>query len=165
MVTIEPIGEQHLAFVQLHASHPSIGAASMVPYPYPADGAARWYDGVRARQADGLARVFAIQRHGQFSGVMSINGIAAESWSAELDYWVAFAFQGRGVATQAAALAMSFARESLGTRHLHSACLARNVASGRVLEKCGFREIGRITLPDGRFKGEEVRRFLCELSG
>jgi RimJ/RimL family protein N-acetyltransferase len=56
----------------------------------------------------------------------------------EVGYWIAREFWGRGVATAAL-------QELLRTRQerpIHAHVAAHNPASGRVLEKCGFRLLG-----------------------
>lgn len=93
--------------------------------------------------------------------MMSLNNIKENT--AELDYWVTYEFQGRGIATEAAGLAIRHARQSLNIVTLFSGCLLRNVASGRVLEKNGFKEINRTILEEGKFKGETFQRFQLRL--
>ena len=161
MITIEPIAREHLSLVQKHASNPAIGATSTVPHPYPAQGAMRWYEHISLRIAAGHSKVFAIKCDGGFCGVMSLNNIKENT--AELDYWVTYEFQGRGIATEAAGLAIRHARQSLNIVTLFSGCLLRNVASGRVLEKNGFKEINRTILEEGKFKGETFQRFQLRL--
>jgi [ribosomal protein S5]-alanine N-acetyltransferase len=159
MIGIEPIAPEHLPSVQVHASHPYVGATSTVPHPYPAGGAASWFEQVSARIAKGQSRVFAISEDGHFCGVISLNGIDTAKQTGEVDYWVAHDFKGRGIATAAVALVVRYARERLNLSKLFSSCLLRNETSSRVLAKNGFLEIGRVTLDDGKFKGEQVQRF------
>jgi RimJ/RimL family protein N-acetyltransferase len=56
----------------------------------------------------------------------------------EITYWIGRAYWGRGIAT--AALEAFLAVET--RRPLHARVAADNVASRRVLEKCGFRVVG-----------------------
>lgn len=164
MLQLVPIAERHLADVQAYASDPSIGAMSTVPSPYPADGAIRWYDQVADRVAQGRAVVFAMTEEGAFGGVISINGIDGGTARAHVDYWVAVPHQGRGIASQAVALAMDYAGTALNLKALLSNCLTANVASARVLERNGFVERDRSVISQGRFKGQELRRFYRRLA-
>lgn len=136
---------------------------SMVPSPYPHDGARAWYGVVIARMIEGRAAIFAITEEGEFRGVISINDIDREAGRAHLDYWVAVPWQGRGIAHRAAALAMDHARTALKLRALLSSCLTINHASARVLERNGFVEYGRVIVPAGKFAGKELRRFRVRL--
>jgi RimJ/RimL family protein N-acetyltransferase len=72
------------------------------------------------------------------------------SWPQEglrlVGYWLGRAYWGRGIATAALA---EYLRHDL-VRPLHAYVAAHNVASIRVLEKCGFVRVGDAhTAPDG----------------
>lgn len=137
-ITLKPIAAHHLPHVQSHASHPSIGAMSTVPWPYPEDGADVWFKRVSKRMEEKTAWVFAITCDDAFAGIVSVNDIDAANCSASIDYWVSVPFQGRGVATRAVALALEHLSPDMHTVSYSSRCLARNLASRRVLEKNGF---------------------------
>ena len=70
-------------------------------------------------------------------------------WEADgrrlVGYWIGRAFWGRGLATQALAEVVGI----VDARPLHADVVSTNVASIRVLEKCGFVEVGRHTADDG----------------
>ncbi len=68
-----------------------------------------------------------------------------ERIGAEVGYWLGRAFWGRGVATTALRLLTAHAFATHGElRRLWAVPFARNVASVRVLEKCGYRCEGRL---------------------
>ena len=163
MVSIEPIEPAHLSPLQKFAADLRIGATSNVPSPYPEDGALRWYKEVRNRVERHESCVFAIRDDRTVCGVVSLNNINQVNRTAELDYWVAVEHQNKGIATQAAQLATHYARNTLGLKVLYSSCLARNVASSRVLEKNGFEELEVNIFDTGKFKGERSRRFRLQL--
>jgi RimJ/RimL family protein N-acetyltransferase len=60
----------------------------------------------------------------------------------ELGYWVARPCWGRGIATEAAAAVLAYARDSLRLPRLGAGHFTDNPASGRVLQKLGFRPTG-----------------------
>jgi len=82
------------------------------------------------------------------------------SWQSEgrryVGYWVARDFWGRGIATAALAEYLGEVRQ----RPLHALVSTDNVGSIRVLEKCGFVEIGPA---DDKFADEGVPGLLYEL--
>ena len=82
------------------------------------------------------------------------------SWSAHgrryIGYWLGREYWGRGLATAALA---DFVRE-LPERPLHALVSTDNVASIRVLEKCGFVVVGPA---DDKLADEGVPGFLYEL--
>ncbi|WP_158752834.1 GNAT family N-acetyltransferase [Dyella sp. S184] len=163
MISITAISEIHLPDVQLYASDPKIGAMSNLPSPYPQNGAVQWFSAVSERIAAGQSHVFAVVSKESFCGIISLNAINHEAKSAELDYWIASPFQRRGIATQAASLAIRYATETLSPRKIFSACLSSNEASARVLEHNGFIEISRHQLKSGKFVGHEIRRFCLQM--
>lgn len=156
---LSPIAERHLVDVQTYATHPDIGRMSLVPSPYPANGAWEWFESVKARRSMGNCEVFAVTEGEWFCGVISLSANKADWSTAHIDYWIAVPFQGRGVGTAAVGLAVTEASLGRGVRQLFSTCLLENKASARVLLKNGFRERDSIVAGDGRFAGQILRRF------
>ncbi|MFJ7997225.1 GNAT family N-acetyltransferase [Streptomyces sp. NPDC096310] len=66
--------------------------------------------------------------------------------SASLGYWVDAGYTGRGLATRLVEEVCRAARDDLGLHRVEAATVLANVASQRVLRKCGFEMIG--TAPD-----------------
>jgi RimJ/RimL family protein N-acetyltransferase len=77
----------------------------------------------------------AIVADGEVAGTIGSWGGADDR---EVTYWIGRAFWGKGVATRA--LAAFLAVDP--TRPMHARVAADNIASRRVLEKCGFRVVG-----------------------
>src|SRR5262249_55663572 len=61
---------------------------------------------------------------------------------AELGYWIAPAFQNRGLVTEAARTLLRFAFTKLALHKVTVGCITDNTGSRRVIEKLGFRLIG-----------------------
>jgi RimJ/RimL family protein N-acetyltransferase len=64
-----------------------------------------------------------------------------------LGYWLGREFWGKGVGTRAVTLFLQHET----TRPLHADVDIANVASIRLLERCGFRQIGTVKEEDGEF--------------
>ncbi len=89
---------------------------------------------------------FAIEADGELAGGIGyIRKTDVERIGAEVGYWLGRAFWGRGIATAALRLltAHAFAADP-ELRRLWAVPFARNVASARVLEKCGYRLEGTL---------------------
>lgn len=71
-------------------------------------------------------------------------GLAPDEGGHELGYWLAPDAWGRGYATEAGRAVVAIARHALGLKHLHSGHFVDNPASGRVLQKLGFRATGQV---------------------
>ncbi len=85
----------------------------------------------------------------------------------ELGYWIGRAFWGRGYATEAGRAVIAMARDSLRLRKLNAGHFIDNPASGRVLEKLGFRRTSVVVprFSAGRREAAPCRLFeldLCE---
>jgi len=83
----------------------------------------------------------------------------------EFGYWIARDHWGRGYATEAGRAIIACARHSLRLRKLNAGHFLDNPASGRVLEKLGFRPTGSIVLRHSAGRGEDVpcRLFALDL--
>jgi RimJ/RimL family protein N-acetyltransferase len=84
----------------------------------------------------------------------------------EFGYWIARRFWGLGFATEAGRAVIDFARDSLRIRRLNAGHFLDNPASGRVLEKLGFRPTGRVErrYSAGRREAAPSRLFELDLS-
>jgi len=95
-----------------------------------------------------------------FAGSLVLFG--AEQGSAELGFWVHPGRRGKGLARDAVALAIKFAKRS-GFVRLTARTLPENQASQRVLEQAGF--ISGDVMRDVAPSGQEVALipYLCDL--
>jgi ribosomal-protein-alanine N-acetyltransferase len=91
---------------------------------------------------------WAIEHDGRAVGCIGFDDIRFElrAWRlvrAELGYWIAPPLWGRGLMTEAAHAVMRCGFEMIGLHKITVGCLVENVASRRVIEKLGFRSVGR----------------------
>ncbi|MDQ2991896.1 MAG: GNAT family N-acetyltransferase [Candidatus Eremiobacteraeota bacterium] len=106
------------------------------PYPYTRADAAAW---VAIASAENPTDTFVIDVDGAFAGCVAIQVHDGEKTGvAEFGYWIAPAFWGRGIATEAACLLVTHALYARCLRRLEAEVFAPNLASARVLQKCGF---------------------------
>jgi RimJ/RimL family protein N-acetyltransferase len=95
-----------------------------------------------------------VRRSDELVGVIGL-APQGECRSAELGYYVGRPHWGQGLATEAAQAIVRFGLETMGYAKLTSRYHADNPASGRVLEKLGFKTVGRSQYPclaDGKSK-------------
>jgi RimJ/RimL family protein N-acetyltransferase len=69
----------------------------------------------------------------------------------EIGYWIAAPFRGKGIMTQALPVVLRYGREVRGLLRFEAPVFAHNLASERVLLKCGFTMEG--LAPKAYFKG------------
>lgn len=106
------------------------------PYPYTKRDAIWWVD--KGAQENG-AVTKAIEFNNEFVGSVGIQPQAGwKSHTAEIGYWIAEPYWGKGIATEALRQMTNLGMRELGLRKLFAPVLAPNIASMRVLEKCGY---------------------------
>jgi len=89
------------------------------------------------------------------------------SGAMEFGYWIARRHWGRGYATEAGRALLATARHGLRLKRLDAGHFLDNPASGRVLEKLGFKPTGTIVPYYSAGRGEEApcRLFELDLGG
>jgi [ribosomal protein S5]-alanine N-acetyltransferase len=113
------------------------------PYPYTQRDADYWI--ALATSASHRARHYAIEVAGILAGGIGVEPYGGErSGTAAFGYWLGRAYWGRGVATDAARMLSDYVLGDGTLRRLEARVFAPNVASARVLEKCGFKLEGRL---------------------
>lgn len=150
-----------------HAVHTHCGnwniarMLTRVPHPYRRDLAEIWIGRHEEDWRSGAEVTFCIDLDGDVIGAISLRRSAGGTY--ELGYWLGEPWWSKGFATEAARGAVRFAFEELGADKLTSGHFLDNPASGRVLEKCGFRYTGESMEPS-EARGEAVahRNFECK---
>jgi RimJ/RimL family protein N-acetyltransferase len=115
-----------------------------MPFPHPAISVEGFLLIEQARRSSGRDRLFAIEAPGE--GLIGVIGahLRGRDYSGRfvmLGYWLGRSYWGRGYATEAVRAVADFAAE-LGYGPVRADHFADNPASGRVLEKAGFRYTG-----------------------
>lgn len=93
--------------------------------------------------------VWAIEHEGRVIGSISLDSMVFElrAWRidrAELGFWLAPEHWNKGLMTEAADAVMRCAFQTIGLHKVTVGCISENVASRRVVEKLGFRYVGRL---------------------
>jgi len=131
-----------------------------IPHPYDDGLAEAWIashaDAFRERERVTLAIT---DSSGTLVGAISLR-LELGHERAELGYWIGVPYWGRGYATEAAGAMVGYGFKELGLNRIFAHHLARNPASGRVMEKAGFTHEGfhrAHILKNGRF--EDLHSF------
>lgn len=107
-----------------------------------------WLEGTQNDLADNIGLLWAMVHDGKVCGNISLENIRWQqaAWRidrAELGYWIAPSLWNKGLMTEAAHHVLLFAFETLGLHKVTIGCFEQNVGSRRVIEKLGFRRVGR----------------------
>jgi RimJ/RimL family protein N-acetyltransferase len=154
-----------------HLNHREIYDRTLrIPFPYTETAADDWLALVaRITQQQGRPVQWAIRSPDDaLIGGCGFNDFqAGQSHRAEVGYWLAKPFWGRGIMTAVVQQLCRHAFAEFGLVKITAHVFSHNPASARVLEKCGFQEEGflrRHFLKDGQFL--DARLFgLLRVSG
>jgi RimJ/RimL family protein N-acetyltransferase len=108
---------------------------SRAPWPYTPEHAREFAASVNET---GLPSFFVTLPGSHGASLIGCAGLGRDGDDVELGYWIARDHWGRGFATEAVRAVLSVAR-ALGHRRIVASHFLDNPASGRVLEKAGFR--------------------------
>ena len=133
-------------------------------HPYPPGAAAQWIAAQDAVFEGKSGAVFAVvvQGPGPLVGAISV-GIDPAHLHGEIGYWIGRPFWGHGYATAALRLLVAHCFSRLGLHRVYAHHMARNPASGRVMEKAGMRCEGTLrehVLKAGRYEDVVVYGLL-----
>jgi RimJ/RimL family protein N-acetyltransferase len=127
-----------------------------IPFPYTETAADEWLALlVKIKQQQGSAVNFAIRSSDDaILGGCGFDGfVLGKSHRAEIGYWLAKPFWGRGIMTGVVQRLCRHAFDEFELAKITAHVFAHNPASARVLEKCGFQEEGYLRkhyLKDGQ---------------
>jgi RimJ/RimL family protein N-acetyltransferase len=88
-----------------------------------------------------------------------------ERMSAEIGYWLAEPFWGRGITTEALVATTSYAIDTHGLTRIYAVPFAWNAASCRVLEKAGYSleaRLRRSAIKDGQITDQMQYAFIAD---
>ena len=115
-----------------------------IPFPYTEADADSWLaldNKITSQQGQPVH--WAIRLGEALIGGCGFEGIqVGKSHRAEVGYWLAKPFWGRGIMTAVVRRVCQHAFEELGLEKISAHVFAHNPASARVLEKCGFQQEG-----------------------
>ncbi|WP_428410546.1 GNAT family N-acetyltransferase [Hyphococcus sp.] len=132
-----------------------------IPHPYTLQDAEGFVAFIGGVFDSGAEYAFAVCEAGE---LVACCGVTGPEGNFDLGYWVGAPFRGRGVATEAARAVAHFAFEKLGADILQAAHFTDNPASGRVLEKAGFRYTGESRKQFSLGRGHEADSFRMTLA-
>jgi ribosomal-protein-alanine N-acetyltransferase len=138
MIVLREYSDSDLDRLVRLANNESVSRYLVYTFPYPySKNDGEWWISTGSRLNGAITRV--VEHQGQLVGSVGISPqIGWRSHLAEIGYWIAEEYWGRGMATAALTQMTDYAFKNLPLRKLYAAVLAPNVASMRVLAKCGY---------------------------
>lgn len=137
-----------------------------IPYPYTEADFRAWLEIVeKTTKQQGQTVHWAIRDEAEFLiGGCGFDGLqVGKSHRAELGYWLAKPYWGRGIMTAVVQRLCDLAIAEFGVTKITAHVFADNLASAKVLEKCGFQQEGYLRkhyLKDGKYLDAKVFALL-----
>ena len=140
-----------------YADNPKISEMTLsFPYPYHEEDAVSWLHTAYKGFQEGETYIFAIcpKESDEFMGGISLN-IKKEYNRAELGFWLAEPYWGRGYMTEALRQVLRFGFHNLELHKIYAVHFTNNPASGRVMAKNGMvreAQLKEHIRKDGRYR-------------
>ncbi len=137
-LTLRPLGLEDVPLIQSICADRQIADTTFIVHPYPDHEAQEYVSRQLAYLQSGRCVTFAIaiKPENTLVGVIEIGAI--EELQAEIGFWLAVKSWGQGYMSEALAPVVEFSFEVLALNRLYAYHMARNPASGKVLQKNGF---------------------------
>lgn len=133
--------------------------SSYFPFPYTLDDAMVFLERNREILGEVFAVDFKIMIEDEIVGLIGLADIDSKNRSAHVGYVTGKKYRNRGIASAALSMVCTFAAQSLGLKKFHTSVMHDNLASIRVLIKCGFKMDG-IQSDGFHFNGSSADLFL-----
>jgi RimJ/RimL family protein N-acetyltransferase len=131
------------------------------PYPYTKSDARTWIETALSAEPE---TSFAIDLSGEAVGSIGFDLKAdVDRYSAEVGYWLAEQFWGRGICTAVLKTATPYALRTYNLNRIFALPFLENLASIRVLEKAGYQREGvmrQSAFKDGRFVDQALYAYV-----
>ena len=118
----------------------------MIPYPYPKESVNNWIRYLISSFESGTALEYAVFLKGKdrtYIGNAGFVTVSQKHQSAEIGYFIDEVYSGQGYATEACEKLLHVGFHNFQFNRIYARCMARNIASQRVLKKIGMRHEGR----------------------
>ena len=144
-LTLRPFRLDDAPDVHRMAGDPRIADTTIaIPHPYPEGSAKAWISSHAAAYEAAKEITFAVVKtdRGNLVGCVTLLDISKPHARAALGYWTGAEYWSQGFCTEAVVRLIEFAQQEVKTTRIIATCLARNVASSRVMEKAGLKREG-----------------------
>ncbi|MDJ0569139.1 MAG: GNAT family N-acetyltransferase [Pleurocapsa sp. MO_192.B19] len=150
---LRPLSPTDATSIQKLASDRQIADTTIsIPHPYPDGEAERYISKKIAELKIGCSVTFAIGLRPRYAieskleakliGIIEIRDMDREHSVAELSFWLAVAAWGKGYMSEALKPLLNCGFETLSLNRIYAYHMVRNPASGKVLQKNGFKPEG-----------------------
>lgn len=163
-LALVPLGPKYEQFYIELANNPAVRERVNNSIPYLKE---HYTELLQRQQEHKNYFVWIIEENGVPAGVILFSALKSSPQIFQGGYWLLPAFWGKGLTTRALGLAADYLMLSCGALRIQALVEPHNMASMRVLEKCGFRNEGllRSYFPSKTGKLLDVHMYALTLAG
>ena len=143
-LTLGEIESRYIPEIVTYANNKNIADNVLnLPHPYTEEDAISWIHMENQGFLNKKQYIFAIYLEDKFIGGIGLH-LDETHQRAELGYWIAEPYWGKGYAAEAATKIITFGFDTLKLNKIFANYFTSNSASGRVLEKIGMKKEGKL---------------------
>ena len=137
MITLEKISIKHKASLVRLLNNVNVEKWLLqIPSPYTTEDADIWINKNINEKDNGTDFCYAIENNGELTGGIGLH--KKYEHSAEVGYWIGEEYWNRGFGKQALNKILDFGFNKLNLQRIHAHVFEENIASEKLLLKCGF---------------------------
>ena len=141
---LRPIKNSDIDSIVKYTNDRSVTRHTFIPYPNTIESVTAFLSSSRIAERKGTGLNFGIEykESGEIIGSVGFTVINKNFRRGEFGYWLAKKYRNQGIMTEATELVVRHAFTKLKLKRIHAFVDPDNVASIKVLEKCGFENEG-----------------------
>jgi RimJ/RimL family protein N-acetyltransferase len=147
-VNLRTLRESDADSITRYAGDRSVSAGTFVPHPYKTDDALAFIRFTRKlarrKQQTSIGLGIEYNETGEIIGGIGIHRINYAMRNAEVGYWIGKPYRGTGLMVEAMQAMLRFAFGDLKLKRVYAQVFVENIASQKLVEKCGFTLEGRL---------------------
>lgn len=137
MLKLVKYSEKYIESLLEHLNNINISKWLFLPaYPYTEEDAKKWLNFCKESEEKKDNYLFAIEVDGEFIGGIGLHKLMEHSF--DVGYWIAEKHWGKGYATEALKIITYLGLNELKIERIQAYVFEGNIASEKVLEKCGY---------------------------
>lgn len=139
-INLRPMRPEDAPSIRLHAKDRDVAKYTLIPHPYRLADAERFLEYSEEQVMLGRGMHFGIEDKAtnQIIGVVGLEGIDHNNRRTEIGYWLGRKYWNQGFVTEAVCLVLRYAFTELNMKRVYAHVFPGNVASERLLLRCGF---------------------------
>ncbi|MEP0827818.1 MAG: GNAT family N-acetyltransferase [bacterium] len=145
-IYLRPVRPSDAESIYRYARHREISRYTYVPYPYRLEDSYAFLKSLRRWRKKGTSEVFGIidKSSHRLLGLIGMHRIDRVNRRVEIGYWLGKEHWGKGFTSDAVRLVVRYAFKDMKLQKVVARVWHPNIASAKLLQKCGFKLEGRL---------------------